>query len=269
MWVMVSGIKRREDAEMALNLGASAYGLVVEQAKNSFLSPERATFITKSLSSTCEGSLSFEMKNQREYRDLVYSLPTNGLNTLGGMKSLCGSVLVTHITDVREIIRLARMIGVTILQLVGDTTSEDIIDIKNELPYIKVIKSLPVMGDACIAYVKRYVEVVDAIELDTFDSTSKRTGGTGRTHDWNISKIIVEEYGWKVPIILAGGLHYDNIEKAIQTVRPVGLDVSSGIKNSAGIQDNEKLAAFISRSKHCANRLSEQPGHISHETMYL
>jgi phosphoribosylanthranilate isomerase len=214
MWVMITGITHIEDALKACNQGADALGFLAEQVYASeSISPEVAASITKNLPPACE------------------------------------SVLVTHLVDVQEIIRLASIIGVTKIQLPGNTMPEDVIDIKNRLPYIKVIKSIHVIDDYCIESVKRYIGIVDAIELDTIDIATDRIGGTGKTHDWNISKKIVQEYQYKVPIILAGGLHSDNIESAIQTVKPFGVDVSSGVKDSKGILDSKKLASFIYKAK--------------------
>jgi phosphoribosylanthranilate isomerase len=214
---MITGGTQIEDALNASGLGADALGLLVEpgQASESyFISPEVATSITQSLSPVCE------------------------------------CVLVTHLIDVAEIVRLASIIGVKTIQLPGKVMPEDIVDIKNRLPSIKVIKSLHVVDDSCMEYVKKYIEIVDAIELDTIDISTSRIGGTGRTHDWNISRKIVQECKDKVPIILAGGLHSDNVEDAIRTVKPSGVDVSSGVKDSEGVQDNKKLALFVYKAKH-------------------
>jgi len=72
-------------------------------------------------------------------------------------------------------------------------------------------------------------------------------GGTGITHDWNISKMIVESY--KIPIILAGGLNPDNIEEAVNKVKPYAVDVNSGVKGEDGFKDYEKLKKFIQKAK--------------------
>ena len=259
MWVMISGITQVEDAWKALHAGVDALGLVVERqahaSENGLVSPEVAMSITQSVSSVCEGPLSFRMRAQQECRSQSCSTLTNGSNALSTsarrLESFGGCVLVTHLTDVQEILRLADIIGVTTIQLVGNTTPEDVTDIKNKLPYIKIIKSLCVFDDSCIEHVRKYIYVADTIELDTIDIATKQIGGTGKTHDWNISKKIVQEFGHEVPIILAGGLRSDNIEDAIQRVGPVGVDVSSSVKDNEGFLDDEKLTSFIYKAKHC------------------
>ncbi len=85
---------------------------------------------------------------------------------------------------------------------------------------------------------------VDAILLDSGNQSLpvKLLGGTGRRHDWSISRRIRETV--HVPVFLAGGLHAGNVREAIETVGPFGLDVCSGVR-TAGKLDPTKLAAFV------------------------
>jgi len=70
----------------------------------------------------------------------------------------------------------------------------------------------------------------------------KLLGGTGRVHDWSVSRRVVDAV--RVPVFLAGGLNSENVADAIQAVRPFGVDVCSGLR-SAGRLDESKLAAFM------------------------
>jgi phosphoribosylanthranilate isomerase len=85
---------------------------------------------------------------------------------------------------------------------------------------------------------------VDAILLDSGDPKAgiKTLGGTGNTHDWQISRKIVESVS--LPVFLAGGLHADNVAKAIAVVRPFGVDVCSGVRTN-GKLDKTRLHSFI------------------------
>jgi phosphoribosylanthranilate isomerase len=85
---------------------------------------------------------------------------------------------------------------------------------------------------------------VDALLLDSGNQALavKELGGTGRRHDWAISRTIVEAAS--VPVWLAGGLTADNVAEAVATVRPFGLDVCSGVR-VAGALDEGTLAAFV------------------------
>jgi phosphoribosylanthranilate isomerase len=87
---------------------------------------------------------------------------------------------------------------------------------------------------------------VDALLLDSGNQTLavKELGGTGRVHDWSISRRIREQVS--VPIFLAGGLRPENVGEAIRQVGPFGLDLCSGVR-SAGRLDEEKLGRFFAR----------------------
>jgi phosphoribosylanthranilate isomerase len=254
MLVMITGIRNVEDASNIRKLGANALGLLVKHADDSqpgYISPTIATSIAELLSHVPKHSPSFRRRDQQEYQNQHSSSQIDHRNSSpnpsGKREGFCESVLVTHLLDVQKIISLACTIGVTSIQLVGKNTPEDVSSIKD----IEVIKSIPVLDHSCISNVKRYIDVVDAIELDTIDIATNKIGGTGKTHNWTISKNIVQEYGYKVPIILAGGLNSDNIEEAIQTVRPFGVDVSSGINYQDGINDqNERLTKFLSKANY-------------------
>lgn len=214
-WVMITGSKTIQDATAASELGADAIGILVGQRHfdpySDFVSAEVA-------------------------RSIRESLPTN-----------CESVFVTHLINVRDILELARIIQPMTLQLHGESTPEDIVAIKKEMPDVKIIKAVHVIDSSCIETVGRYTDLVDRITLDTINTATDQIGGTGKTHDWNISKQIVQSY--KIPVILEGGLNSDNIWIAINKVKPFGVDVSSGVKDSKGNQDNQKVALFIRRAK--------------------
>ncbi len=70
----------------------------------------------------------------------------------------------------------------------------------------------------------------------------KELGGTGRTHDWDISRRLRERVN--VPVFLAGGLREDNVAEALRTVKPYGVDVCSGVRTDGSL-DEKKLAAFF------------------------
>ncbi|MEO6655199.1 MAG: phosphoribosylanthranilate isomerase, partial [Pyrinomonadaceae bacterium] len=85
---------------------------------------------------------------------------------------------------------------------------------------------------------------VDVILLDSGNPTLavKELGGTGRRHDWGLSRRIVETCG--KPVFLAGGLNAGNVREAIETVQPFGLDLCSGVRTD-GKLDLNKLGAFF------------------------
>ena len=213
MRVKICGIKKTEDALKAIEQGADAIGLLVGQVhtSNDFISKESAKSI------------------------------------VSGLPPFCSSVLVTHLENNNEIIALAQYIGATTIQLHGDSTPKDAFFIKKELPYIKLIKSLHIINKKSIEDGRKFIDAVDAILLDTVNPNTGQVGGTGKTHDWKISREIVESYN--IPIILAGGLNPENIEQAIKEVQPFGVDANSGTKGDDGYKDYRKLKDFIRKAK--------------------
>jgi len=137
------------------------------------------------------------------------------------------------------------------VQLHGDESPKDCENIV-EMGY-RVVKTLWVddkgvlwLGDDIIDEdtLNSYERVVDAFLLDT--KTGVR-GGSGLTHDWNASAEVVKHVN--PPIILAGGLTPDNVEEAIRTVRPYGVDVSSGVESEPGVKDPVLVHEFVKRAK--------------------
>jgi phosphoribosylanthranilate isomerase len=238
MWIMITGIKNAEEALRAWELGVDALGLLVKQANDSnegFISSKFAVSITKCLFLLSKSSSSLRMVFQQQRQDPSFSSQMDNLKSLpnppGRIEHFCENVLVTHLIDVQKIVNLANTIGVRTIQIVGDITPEEIHYIKGASPGIKVIKSIHVTDHSYIDKIKKYMNVVDVIELDIIDTAAKKFGGTGKTHEWTINSKIVQEYGHKVPIILAGGLALDNIEESIQIVKPFDVDVISDIKD--------------------------------------
>jgi phosphoribosylanthranilate isomerase len=105
-----------------------------------------------------------------------------------------------------------------------------------------------VTGEESINQALHVHKQVDAILLDSGNpkATVKTLGGTGNTHNWDISRDLVKEV--KVPVFLAGGLHTGNVQEAIETVKPYGVDICSGVRTN-GKLDVQKLSAFINTVK--------------------
>jgi phosphoribosylanthranilate isomerase len=86
-----------------------------------------------------------------------------------------------------------------------------------------------------------------AYEVRAFllDSASPGYGGSGTTFDWSIAAAVARE----LPVLLAGGLGPENVAEAVQTVRPLGVDVASGVESAPGVKDLAKVETFIRRAK--------------------
>ncbi|MBL8185248.1 MAG: phosphoribosylanthranilate isomerase [Blastocatellia bacterium] len=130
------------------------------------------------------------------------------------------------------------------IQIVDELTDRAYHDIKAALPNVKLVQVIHVIGEESVDEAAELAEYVDAILLDSGNPklAVKELGGTGRRHDWRLSKKIVETCGR--PVFLAGGLNADNVRNAIETVQPFGIDLCSGVRTD-GKLDLRKLEAFF------------------------
>jgi len=153
--------------------------------------------------------------------------------------------LLTSAQDADTIIGQQRRTGVNTVQLVNEIPPATYRTLRQALPGIKLVQVIHVRGPDAVEKVKAVMGAVDAILLDSGnpDLTVKELGGTGRVHDWTVSRQIVQEAS--VPVYLAGGLNSANVGEAIRTVRPFGLDLCSGVRTDDRL-DGAKLSGFFS-----------------------
>ena len=117
-------------------------------------------------------------------------------------------------------------------------------DLRNEIPGVRIVQAVHVSDEASVDEAVEIAQFVDALLLDSGNQSLevKELGGTGRTHDWSLSKRIVELVGR--PVFLAGGLNASNVADAISAVKPFGLDLCSSVR-TGGKLDESKLSAFF------------------------
>lgn len=130
------------------------------------------------------------------------------------------------------------------IQLV-DALQEAVYDnLRAAMPSVKLVQVIHVLDDASVAEALRLAEHVDALLLDSGNPNLpvKELGGTGRVHNWNLSRQIVAQA--RVPVFLAGGLKADNVQAALEQVQPFGLDLCSSVRTD-GQLDPKKLEAFF------------------------
>ena len=135
--------------------------------------------------------------------------------------------------------------GARAVQLHADR--DGIRKIKTALPHLKLFKVINVFDESAIAEAKNYEGVADALVLDSGIKENGQQGGTGKIHDWSISRKIVESTS--LPVILAGGLNPENVAEAVKTVQPYAVDVNSGVSNTDGKKNLENVKLFVERSK--------------------
>jgi phosphoribosylanthranilate isomerase len=215
MYVKICGIRRAEDALIAAELGADAIGLLAGQRHNS---PD---FVSATIA-----------------RDISRALPPS-----------VEAVLVTHIKEIDELERLLQESEITTIQLHSEIALSPVESLRGRFPHLKIFKSVNIISADSVAYPEAFAQLVDGFVLDSINVATGQIGGTGKTHDWSVSREIVMRYP-EIPIILAGGLNSENVRSAIERVRPFGVDVNSGTKAADGFKDLRKMKAFIIQAKH-------------------
>lgn len=151
--------------------------------------------------------------------------------------------LLTSATSAHQIIDQQRRCRANTLQLVDRMPVSAYAMLRRALPGIALVQVVHVLDEDSVGEALDVAPHVDALLLDSGNPNLavKELGGTGRAHDWAISRYIVERAG--KPVFLAGGLHPGNVREAIEAVRPFGVDLCSGIRTN-GRLDAGKLAAF-------------------------
>lgn len=155
-----------------------------------------------------------------------------------------GTFLLTSETDSAEIIEHHKLVQTNTIQIVDKLIFGTYREIYNALPNVKIVQVIHVLDEKSIDEACELAEMVDAILLDSGNPNLavKELGGTGRTHNWDLSRKIVEICG--KPVFLAGGLRAENVRQAIETVQPFGLDLCSGVRTD-GRLDERKLNEFF------------------------
>jgi phosphoribosylanthranilate isomerase len=154
------------------------------------------------------------------------------------------SFLLTCLQDVEEIIDQQRRLRVNTIQICDRLTRGSYRQLREALPGVSLVQVVHVTGPESVEEARSVAPHVDAVLLDSGNQSLavKELGGTGRTHDWNLSRQIREAI--EVPMFLAGGLNPSNVAAAIREVQPFGVDVCSGLRTN-GALDAQKLSAFI------------------------
>ena len=147
-------------------------------------------------------------------------------------------VLITYLDRAAEILALCRELAVRKVQIHGPIPLPELAALRAGDPGLFVMKSLivrPGGGEELAREAARFRPLVDAFLTDTYDPATGATGATGKTHDWAVSRRLVEVA--ERPVILAGGLNPGNVARAIREVRPAGVDAHTGVEGPDGRKD--------------------------------
>jgi phosphoribosylanthranilate isomerase len=152
--------------------------------------------------------------------------------------------MLTSETSADEIIEHHKRTLTNTIQIVDELKEGTYTKIREALPAIKIVQVIHVINEKTIDEAIRISYLVDALLLDSGNPNLeiKELGGTGRIHNWTLSKKIVEQS--RVPVFLAGGLTSENVKQAIEQVQPFGLDLCSGVRTDKKL-DPRKLEMFF------------------------
>jgi phosphoribosylanthranilate isomerase len=158
--------------------------------------------------------------------------------------------LLTSKQDAASIIAQQRRCGVNTLQLCDTVQPGCHEELRSVLPGISLVQVIHVGGRESVDEAVSVSRHVDALLLDSGNQKLivKELGGTGRRHDWRISRAIVEAAG--IPVFLAGGLNPGNVSEAIREVRPFGLDICSGVRTNGRLDETKLKNLFAAVEQH-------------------
>lgn len=177
------------------------------------------------------------------------AIPDERIRRLAGMTPPgVDSVLLSRADTADEIVSHYRRTLTTTIQLVHPVPLEQLALTKEQLPHVKLMQVVYITGSDAIEEAKAVANHVDVVHLDTPSAHPSRPqlGGTGITHDWNISRRI--RAAVEVPVMIAGGLTPKNVQAAVESVKPFGVDVCTGVRDDRHRLIPSLLQAFVESS---------------------
>ncbi len=155
-----------------------------------------------------------------------------------------GTFLLTSALSANEIIAQRSRCHVNTVQIVDTLPYGEYVHLRAAMPGVALVQVIHVRSEESIAEASAVAGEVSAVLLDSGDPTRpvKELGGTGRVHDWSLSRAIVEALD--IPVFLAGGLRPENVGEAIAQVQPFGVDLCSGVRTDDKL-DGDKLKSFF------------------------
>ena len=147
-------------------------------------------------------------------------------------------------TKASAVIDHYKKVNTSTIQIVDALKNRDYEQIKNELAHVKIVQVIHVLDDKSVAEAVSVSAYVDAILLDSGNPNleTKELGGTGRIHNWDLSRKIREQID--IPVFLAGGINSNNVKQAIKCVQPFGVDLCSSVRTNGKLDEN-KLKVFF------------------------
>jgi phosphoribosylanthranilate isomerase len=207
--IKICCINSVEEARMAVAFGASAIGLVGKMPSG-------------------PGPIADEL-----IRNIAATVPPP-----------IATFLLTSEVSVDRIIDHHKRTNTNTIQIVDLLSEGTYQQLKLALPSVRIVQVIHVQDESSVELALMISEKVDALLLDSGNPklAIKELGGTGRIHDWKLSRKITDDS--RCPVFLAGGLKPENVRQAIDVVQPFGIDVCSGVRTSGNL-DRLKLEQFF------------------------
>jgi phosphoribosylanthranilate isomerase len=207
--VKICCIRSREEAQLALSFGAAALGMVSEMPDG-------------------RGEL-----REGAIREIVDEVPPS-----------VGTFLLTAVSDVERLVEKVVACGVNTIQLWDPLPAADYPRLRRALPGVSLVQAIHVLDRSALERAREAARKADALVLDSSNPEVpyRWESRAGRTHDWEISREIVDTVD--CPVLLAGGLTPANVEDAVRTVRPYGVDVCTGVRTE-DVLDRRRVASFF------------------------
>jgi phosphoribosylanthranilate isomerase len=184
-----------------------------------------------------------ELPSLSAMRDIVIAV---------GNRARC--VALTASMDPVQIVNMVEVVRPAILHLappLDRTTPRAVAALRARLPGIPIMQAVPIAGDESIAVARAYAEVADVLILDTQSGHVLGHDASGMTHNWSVSRTIVDSV--RVPVILAGGLSPENVAEAIRVVSPWGVDslthTNEALSDGDFRKDLARVAAFVAAAR--------------------
>jgi phosphoribosylanthranilate isomerase len=211
--VKICGLSTRETLDVALDAGADMVGFVFFPPSPRHLSLESARDLGKQV-------------NRR-----------------------ASKVALTVDADDSTLANIVEALQPDILQLHGKETVARLRDVKQKFG-LQVMKVVAVECSADLASLPGYAGVADRILFDArAPRQASRPGGLGAVFDWHL----LEKLDLKLPFMVSGGLHAENVAQAVRVTRAGGVDVSTGVERTLGVKDPEMIRAFIRAARAVQN----------------
>jgi phosphoribosylanthranilate isomerase len=230
MWIKICGITSLEDAKVAVHAGADAVGFVFASSPRQ-MTPQAAREIAKELPSSVEKIGVFVDASAEEIIIAFETARLSGVQLQGEYSDDQVMNLVARLKKNCGQLRVVRVVHYG-----GDSAGF--------AHQLRLLTARPVTDD------NRAVVLVDT-------RIAGKLGGTGIPFDWRAAQKVLEQQPAHLQLIAAGGLQPDNVREAIQTLRPWGVDVSSGVESIPGRKDHRRVMEFIRAARSSATEFAE------------